>query len=300
MVLLAQFSDVHLGPLPKVTAADLASKRLLGYLNWQRNRGRAHADAVLTALVADAHANRPDQIVVTGDLVNLALPAEYRAARAWLETLGSPRDVTVIPGNHDAYVASGVAHFTEQWRDYASDDRRNAAPAFPFLRRRGPLALIGLSTAVPTAPLMATGRVGARQAEALGPLLDEAARDGLFRIVLIHHPVAERSATRLRRLVDAARVRAVIAKHGAELILHGHNHKTTVLAIPGPHGPIPVIGATATSLKPRPHHAGGGYNLFSIEGTPGAWRVTFSERAVTGAGDVKTRLERRLEVPGDT
>lgn len=299
MVVLAQFSDVHLGPLPPVRAADLVSKRALGYLNWQRSRGRAHANSVLSALVADMHAAHPDQIAVTGDLVNLGLPAEYRAARVWLSTLGAPHCVTVVPGNHDAYVVSGVAHFTEQWREFANGDGRTGGQSgFPFLRRRGPLALIGVSSAVPTGPFMATGRVGAAQAAALGSLLKEAGRERLFRIVLIHHPVADHATPRLRRLIDAARVRAVIAEHGAELVLHGHNHKTSIMSVPGPHGPVPVVGATATSLKPRPHHAGGGYNLFEIDGEPGGWRLTLRERAVTLAGAVETRLERVLGVPG--
>ena len=299
MVLLAQFSDIHLGPLPKVSVADLASKRLLGYLNWQRSRGRVHADSVLTALTADMHAARPDQIVVTGDLVNLGLPAEYRMARAWLAMLGAPHCVTVIPGNHDAYLASSVPHYIEQWQEFATGDGRTGGQSgFPFLRRRGPLALIGVSSAVPTAPFMATGRVGAAQAAALAALLAETGDDGLFRVVLIHHPIAERPAPRTRRLIDAARVRAAIAAHGAELVLHGHDHRTSLTTVPGRDGPVPVVGATATSLRPRPHHAGGGYNLFTIDGAPGAWRLTLRERAVTEAGTVETRLERVLAVPG--
>jgi 3',5'-cyclic AMP phosphodiesterase CpdA len=296
MVLLAQFSDVHLGPLPKVSVADLASKRLLGYLNWQQGRGRIHADAVLSALSADMRAARPDQLVVTGDLVNLALPAEFRQARAWLATLGAPHDVTVIPGNHDAYVASGVAAYGAEWRDFASGD--DGRSGFPFLRRRGALALIGVSSAVATGPFMATGRVGAAQAAALATLLDQAGREGLFRIVLIHHPPAEHAATRGRRLVDAGRVRAVIAEHGAELVLHGHNHRTSITFVPGPLGPVPVVGATAASLKPRPHHAGGGYNLLAVDGSRGAWHVVLRERAMTEAGAVETRLERTLDIPG--
>ena len=148
---------------------------------------------------------------------------------------------------------AAVAHYTEQWRDFANGDGRTGGQSgFPFLRRRGPLALIGVSSAVPTAPFMATGRVGAAQAAALGSLLAETAREGLFRVVLIHHPVAEHAATRMRRLIDAGRVRAVIAEHGAELVLHGHNHRTSVTTVPGPHGPVPVVGATATSLRPAP------------------------------------------------
>ncbi len=98
---------------------------------------------------------------------------------------------------------------------------------------------------------MATGRIGATQAAALGLLLAEAGREGLFRVVLIHHPVAEHAATRMRRLIDAARFRKAIAEHGAELVLHGHNHRTSVMAVPGPLGAVPVVGATATSLQVR-------------------------------------------------
>ena len=57
-----------------------------------------------TPIVADIKASSPDHLAVTGDLVNLALDAEIEMARYWLETLGSPHDVSVVPGNHDAYV----------------------------------------------------------------------------------------------------------------------------------------------------------------------------------------------------
>ena len=59
---------------------------------------------MLDALVADMQAQRPDHIAVTGDLVNLALEAEFTPAQAWLESVGTPQRVTVVPGNHDAYV----------------------------------------------------------------------------------------------------------------------------------------------------------------------------------------------------
>ena len=282
MVLLAQFSDVHLGPLPKVSVADLASKRLLGYLNWQRGRARVHADAVLTALTADMHAARPDQIVVTGDLVNLGLPAEYRTARAWLATLGPPHDVTVIPGNHDAYVASGVARYAVEWCDYArGDDNTGAGPPFPFLRRRGSLALIGVSSAVPTGPLMATGRIGAAQEKALAALLAEAKRDGLFRVVLIHHPVAEHAATRMRRLIDAARFRSVIAEHGAELVLHGHTHEATIHHIAGPDAAVPVIGVPAVAQGFGGRRPAARFNLFTVSGKPGSWSCRMEARGIT-------------------
>src|SRR3984957_16768312 len=161
---LAHLSDPHLPPLPTPTLRELAGKRALGYLNWTRNRQRHHRRDVLDALVSDLQAQAPDHIAVTGDLVNLALEAEFAPALKWLEGVGAPDRVTVIPGNHDAYVRATHHRFAEPFGHYLDgDDAPDAGAAFPFLRRRGPLALIGVSSAVPTPPLMATGWLGRAQ-----------------------------------------------------------------------------------------------------------------------------------------
>ncbi|HEV3500588.1 MAG TPA: metallophosphoesterase, partial [Bradyrhizobium sp.] len=165
---LAHLSDPHLPPLPTPKLRDLAGKRALGYLNWTRNRHKYHRREVLDALVSDMQAQDPDHIAVTGDLVNLALEAEFAPARAWLESVGAPDRVTVIPGNHDAYVRVTQHRFADVLRHYLDgDDAPRAGAPFPYLRRRGPLALISVSSAVPTAPLMATGRLGRAQLDAL-------------------------------------------------------------------------------------------------------------------------------------
>ena len=136
---LAHLSDPHLPPMPAARFRDLAGKRALGYLNWTRNRHKVHRRDVLDALVSDMQAQAPDQIAITGDLVNLALDAEFAPSRAWLESVGAADRVTVIPGNHDAYVRATRHRFAEAWGDYLrSDDgaqRRHqlsiAAPARP-------------------------------------------------------------------------------------------------------------------------------------------------------------------------
>ena len=158
---LAHVSDPHIAPLPQVRLSELIGKRATGFVNWRRKREAIHRPEVLARIVADLKAQAPDHIAVTGDLVNLALPGEYQPARAWLDALGSPADVTLVPGNHDAYVRSGVAASLAHWGDFMRGDE--AAAGFPFLRRRGPLALIGVSTSVPSLPLMATGRRGAHK-----------------------------------------------------------------------------------------------------------------------------------------
>ena len=198
---LAHLSDPHLPPLPAARLRDLAGKRALGYLNWTRNRHKYHRREVLDALVADMQAQRPDHIAVTGDLVNLALEAEFTPAQAWLESVGTPQRVTVVPGNHDAYVRATRHHFADTFEKYLSCDVAEAdGTPFPFVRRRGPLALIGVSSAVPTLPLMATGRLGRAQLDALDRHLAQMSADEAFRVLLVHHPL--HSGSRMKRLTD--------------------------------------------------------------------------------------------------
>ena len=159
---LAHLSDPHLPPLPKPRLIELAGKRALGYVNWTRNRHKYQRREVLDALVADMQAQAPDHIAVTGDLVNLAMEAEFAPARAWLDGVGPPDRVTTIPGNHDAYVRATRASLR---RDLCalSCAATTAASAFPACAGAGRLALISLSSAVPTLPLMATGTLGRDQ-----------------------------------------------------------------------------------------------------------------------------------------
>src|SRR5882724_11258000 len=277
MFRLAHISDPHLGPLPKVGFGDLASKRAFGYFNWQRNRRRAFAPSILTALADDIRAVGPDHVAVTGDLVNLGLTAEFAAAREWLAELGDVDRVTVIPGNHDAYVPGAFEELTDAWHDYMTGDNSRAV-TFPFIRKRGPVAIVGTSSAIATAPLMATGEIGGGQAAALASRLAALGRAGLFRVVLIHHAPVSRTSQWHRRLVDADLFRRAIAEAGAELILHGHNHKTSIDRLPGPNGPVPVVGVAAASILPHAGKPGGSYCLFSNDGEPGSFTCDMVER----------------------
>jgi 3',5'-cyclic AMP phosphodiesterase CpdA len=275
---LAHLSDPHLPPLPAARFRDLAGKRALGYLNWTRNRHKFHRRDVLDALVSDMQAQSPDQIAVTGDLVNLALEAEFAPSRAWLESVGVPDRVTVIPGNHDAYVRATQGRFAEVWSDYlVGDEAPDHGAPFPSLRRRGPLALIGLSSAVPTPPLMATGRLGRGQLEALERILVDLSAEQPFRVLLVHHPL--RSDSRIKRLTDSRPLLALLKRHGVELILHGHDHVHSTIWIDGPQGKIPAIGVPSASALAHGRYPAAAYNLFSVQREGAAWRC---EQTVRG------------------
>lgn len=293
---LVHVSDLHLGPLPAVRWRELASKRAIGYVNWRRGRGSPLGRRNLDALVADIHGDGADHIAVTGDLINIGMRAEIEAARRWLDRLGAPRDVTVVPGNHDAYIPGAFRHFEHSWQPFMSGDDNPAGPvSFPFVRRRGQVAIIGLSTAVATAPFLATGRIRRSQSAKLESLLRTLGSEGLFRIVLLHHPPAIDSTGWHRRLIGASSFRRAVRQAGAELVLHGHNHQTSVDHIGGPAGPVPVIGAASAGHAPRHGKSGGSYLRFSIAATDNGFVCDMTERGRTSEdGDVTTVSEQRV------
>lgn len=284
MFRLAHLSDIHLGPLPKVAYRDLVSKRITGYINWRRNRAANLHEGVIDNIVADLKASSPDHIAVSGDLMNLALNGEIELSRLWLEALGLPERVSVVPGNHDAYVPGALDKACEAWGPWMHGDNSTEAArrgSFPFMRERGPVALIGVSSARATAPFMASGFFGRGQAKRLGSMLDEASQKGLCRIVMIHHPPVRGAAAQHKRLLGIGRFQKVIRQHGAELILHGHTHLPTTYYIDGPTGQVPVIGVAAAGQAPGGKRPAGQYNLFEIGGSAGNWSINLIRRGMS-------------------
>ncbi len=279
---LAHLSDPHLAPLPAARWRELMNKRITGYINWRRKRRFIHNRSVLDRLTADLMAQAPDHIVVTGDLANIALKEEFARGRQWLDGLGSAENVSVIPGNHDVYVAEGEGFARQWWGPYMTGD--DGAAGFPYLRRRGPLALIGLSSGVATAPFMATGKIGKRQLAALGPLLDAMKKEGRFRVVMVHHPPISHARSH-KRLLDAAALKQVIAAHGAELLLHGHDHLAMLnwLADPEANG-VPAVGVPSASAAPGMSPDAAAYNLYWIDGAPGGWTCEMIARGMDASG----------------
>jgi 3',5'-cyclic AMP phosphodiesterase CpdA len=272
MFTLAHLSDPHLSPMPRPKLVELMGKRAVGYFNWRARRSIHHSPDFLSALVHDMQHRGFDHLAVTGDLVNLGLPDEYGLAHRFLESLGSGENVSMVPGNHDAYVRGTALLHVDLWKDYiVGDDIALGGHAFPFLRRRGDLAMIGLSTAIPTAPLLATGRLGKAQLTEFERLLRETKKEGRFRVVLIHHPPVGRHSPH-EVLTDARAFREVVAREGAELVLHGHKHKAMLHQIAGPAGKVNVVGVPSASNPGGHSERGGAYNLYRISGKPGAWQ----------------------------
>ncbi len=280
---LAHLSDPHIGPLPKPQLRELLGKRLTGYVNWQR-RANIHNMQVLGRIVADMRAQKPDHIAMTGDILNLGLPSEFALARAWMQTLGAPDEVSFVPGNHDAYVPGALPRILDTFAPWASSDGVFHA-SFPYVRVRGEVALIGVSSAIATAPFLASGRVGATQLQAMQTMLRLAGERGLFRVVMIHHPPWRGGATPGRGLRDAREFEQAVGRVGAELVLHGHNHRLLRRTLRSGGRAIPSIGVASASAVPGTPRHRAAYHLYDIERAGNGWKILARVRGVQASGD---------------
>jgi 3',5'-cyclic AMP phosphodiesterase CpdA len=283
--LLGHLSDPHVGPVPRPRLRELVGKRFTGYLNWQRGRHLIHDMAMLEKITADLLHHRPDHVALTGDLVNIGLESEFVTAQRYVERVGGPDFVSVIPGNHDAYVRSSFRYMAATAAPWMTGDGQGM-PRFPYVRIREGVALIGLSSGVPTAPLLASGEVGDNQMKAFTRALDEAREAGLARVVMIHHPPTRRGASYGRGLRDARAFEKAIAKHGADLVIHGHNHRYSLVKLKGPEGEVPVVGVASASAVPGSPNHRAAYHLYRIDQGQGRAAITMQVRGLLPSGTI--------------
>lgn len=278
---IAHLSDPHLPPPPGAFGwKDIFTKRLLSRIAWRKKR-KVHRPEVLEALVADVKAAAPDHVVISGDLTNFASHTEISAARAWLESLGAPADFTVSPGNHDALTGAGGHERFAPWTPWLGDA---GEASFPQVRVRGPVAIFNLCSATPTAPHLATGRLGEDQLARLDAALADPAHADRFRLVVLHHPPHEGAVSKRKSLDDRQALRQILERRGADLVVHGHAHEALLGALRGPDGAtIPVLGVPSASAKPSRH-------------APARWHAIEIEPRAAGGFD--TRIVARGIEPG--
>ena len=282
---LAHCSDLHLVSHDGARWLELANKRWIGRMNLASSRSRHYHVAAFDAMVADLNELAVDHVLCTGDVTNIALRREFEFARGKFDQLAlGPVGVTVVPGNHDAYVTEGVGLFAEmfgpfattdagwQWTaaDRAASDREadlaGGVPRWPIVRLRDQVALIGMSTSLQTPWFTAYGRAGAGQLVRLARVLADPRLAGKVRLVAIHHPPAgKRAQSRIRGLRDHAAFAEVIAAHGADLIVHGHEHRDMTEALAGPAGPVPVRGIVSGTYFHNKPEKTARYRVFELD-----------------------------------
>lgn len=278
----AHVSDLHLPHEPVLSLRQRFSKRQLSAWSWRRRRAVQRPE-ILEALRADIAARHPAQLLVTGDITNFSLPEEFARAAQWLASLSADMAVHVVPGNHDALVPVAHAEGLGRWAPYMQGGADS-----PWVARHGGVAFIGLSTAVPTAPLLASGRLGRAQLQRLEAVLAEEGVAGRLRVVLLHHPLADGAVRWRKSLADRRRLRGVLASAGAELVLHGHARSARLEGVTGPRGPIPVLCVPSSSALPNPRDEAARWHLVTLPeaGAPRWARVQVRQWSLAAAGFV--------------
>ena len=281
--ILAHLSDLHFFSPVGSRLTDFLNKRIYGYFSWCWRRRHEHSDKVVSALIKDLRGQHPNHIAVTGDLTHLGLPDEYRRAAEFLHVLGPPERVTAIPGNHDAYVASAWERNRDRWKSYLLGDAASSSSgdriiSFPFIRERGKVVLIGLSTAHPCLPLLATGTIGKTQLRLLELLLAEYGSRKQCRVILVHHPPVPGVISWRKRLTDYCAFCQVLQRQGAELVLHGHAHYSSSSFLQTPAGHIPIVGVPSASAIGRRPERRSEYNLYRLIHDVEKWRIHYKRR----------------------
>lgn len=264
---IAHFSDLHLLSVAGARAREFANKRWIGAMNLLSNRARHYVADAFIDMIADLNEHRVDHLLCTGDITNLALDREFEYARGLFDRLAyEPSAITAMPGNHDAYVQEGIGHFDRAFGHFATSDE-GWGSGWPTVRIRGDVALISLCTSRETPWFTAWGEVGEEQLARLAEILVDPRIQGRFRLVAIHHPPAGKWAhSKIRGLRDHVRFADVIHQCGAELIVHGHEHRDLTHELAGPAGPVTVLGVPSGTYAGSDPRRTARYRIFTFDG----------------------------------
>lgn len=259
---------------------ELLSKRITGYINWHRHRKAFHQAVVLEKVMLELQKHEPDHLAITGDLVNIATREEINDARLWLEENCNPDQTSLVPGNHDAYVPGAFKNSTNAWKPWISGNETPSSNQFPYMKVKDQIAIIGFSTSNATLPLRATGNFTKAQAKQGQKLLTKAKDDGLFRVILIHHPPYHNATHRMKKMYGINSFQKMIAQSGAELVLHGHTHLNTLHKIELPNETVNIVGISSASQAAGDKKPVAGFNLFDIEKQANGWECIHRRYAI--------------------
>ncbi|MBT6223463.1 MAG: metallophosphoesterase [Rhodobiaceae bacterium] len=250
---ISHISDLHLPIKKKPKYKELFNKRIIGFINWHLNRKNIHNDNIIKDLINDLKKQGSDHLIVSGDLINLSLEDEYINASKILKKISIPENISVVPGNHDCYIQMDFDKSIIHWKDYIKTDvvlskyfkmKKNT---FPYLKVRNEIALIGLSTAIPTLPFMCYGKIGKDQLIKLEDIFIYLSKKNYFKILILHHPIHKIGPFNYKGLLDNDKLIKLLDDYNIELLLHGHLHKDSITYLKTKNSIIPCFGIPSSS-----------------------------------------------------
>lgn len=200
---------------------------------------------VLEALLALSVQQRPDVVVLSGDITQRAGSHQFLAARAFTSRLGAP--VLAIPGNHDIALGNVIARLLHPYARYSAAFGADLEP----VHASPDLLVVGVNTTRRYRHIH--GELSDRQIDHVAALLSTARAEQL-RVVVVHQPIAVLRAEDAPNLLRGHRLALQRwAAAGADLVLGGHIHLPYAMQVPGVDRPMWVVQAgTAVSRRVRP------------------------------------------------
>lgn len=199
---------------------------------------------VVEAVVALAARERPELVVLSGDITQRARRGQFQRARAFTHRLGAP--LLAIPGNHDIPLFNLYARMVHPYAKHIEAFGEDLEPA----HASASLLVLGVNTT--RNHRHAVGEVSEAQVERVARRLAGAGA-GQLRVVVVHQPVAVTEASDVKNLLRGhARALARWAAAGADIVLGGHIHLPYVVAVAGLARPLWAVQAgTAVSSRIR-------------------------------------------------
>ena len=191
-------------------------------------------DVALDALRRRLRSLAPHLVVISGDVTQRAKPAQFRQARAYLETLAGPR--LVVPGNHDVPLYNPFMRFFRPLARYRRYSSADPEPAFVDEE----IAVVGVNSA--RSFVFKGGRIHERQLERARAAFARAG-DAVTKILVTHHPFESR-----------------LAASGADLVLCGHLHASDVAGV------SPLIVQAGTAISSRRREEPNSFNFLQLQG----------------------------------
>lgn len=195
--------------------------------------------ALLPALTDWVHAARPDAVVLSGDLTQRARPAQFAAARRFIDALPAP--VLAIPGNHDTPLVNLALRLLSPWSRYHA-----VLPEREPMLDAGTARIVGVNTANPR--VWKDGRITQAQLDRIARAFDAA--PDRRRIVAMHHPV-EGPPGEPPSLSGSEPAAAAFAAMGVEVVLSGHLHFSYAAPLSAAPGVLSVQAGTCVSTRTR-------------------------------------------------
>jgi len=273
---ISHISDLHL-PMNEIPDyKELFNKRIIGLINWHLNRKNNHNENIIKDLISDLKKQTYDHLIVSGDLVNLSLENEYINASETLKKINIPENISLVPGNHDHYIKMDYDRSIFHWKDYIQTDEllsnnfKMKKDAFPYLKIRNDVALIGLSTAIPTLPFMCYGKIGKDQLKNLEDIFIYLSKKEYFKILILHHPIHNVGPFNFKGILDNNKLIKLLNNYNIELLLHGHLHRDSITYLKTKKSIIPCFGIPSSS-KISKKEKQTSYNKYEIHKANNKW-----------------------------